>query len=182
MRAEAQLVHPVDRVAQIVKVHGHGVDIKGVSLQKSIAALSTMHPRRTMAHKTSSDFTPFLYEPLRRADRIATRSEAPQNAALKPAEAMRLLRSSRNPRDRALTPLAEAWRDRLSQRLPTRTLCEHYPRIANRLALCWSDRMLTRQLLDQLLHDRRGGRKGFPAPVRAELVALSAAVGSGLGA
>ena len=133
-----------------------------------------------MAKDADSDFTPFKYEPLRRIDRIAERRND-QDVARHRSEAMRLLRSAGNARDSTLSKLAEEWRERLSPRLQTRALCERYPRIANRIALCWSDRALTRQLLDQLLHDRRGGRKGFPAPVRAELVALAAAVGSGLG-
>lgn len=132
-----------------------------------------------MTLKSNSDFTPFKFEPLRRSDRTVDKSKE-QDVAQQQAAAMRLLRSARNPRDSTLSKLAEEWRDRLSPRLQTRSLCDRYPRIANHIALCWSDRTLTRRLLEQLLHDRRGGRQGFPAPVRAELVALAAAVGSGL--
>jgi hypothetical protein len=128
---------------------------------------------------TASDFIPFRNEPQRRADRTIDRTKA-QELAQQQADAMRLLRSPENPRDRTLSKLAEEWRDRLLPRLQTRALCERYPRLANRIALCWCDRKLTRRLLDQLLQDRRGGRKGFPAPVLAELVALSGAVGIGL--
>jgi len=131
--------------------------------------------RHTMAHQTTSDFTPFQYEPLRRADRTVDRSKE-QDAARQQADAMRLLRSGGNPGDSTLSKLAEAWCERLSPRLQTRTLCERYPRVANRIALCWSDPDLTQALLEQLLRDRRGGRKGFPAPVHAELVALAAEV------
>ena len=51
-------------------------------------------------------------------------------------------------------------------------LCDRFPRIANRLALCWSDPTLTVSVLNELLVDRRGGRQGFPRAVRADLMAL----------
>lgn len=133
-----------------------------------------------MTRRTISDFAPFQYEPLRRADRTVARDKE-QELARQQSEALSLLRSASNPRDSTLTKLAEEWRDRLLAQLQTRALCERYPRIANRIALCWSDRTLTQRLLDQLLHDRRAGRKGFPAAVRAELVALAVAVGSDIG-
>ncbi len=128
-----------------------------------------------MAQPTKSDFTPFEYEPLRRIDRIADSPNA-QEIAQQRADALRLLRSPGNPRDNILTKLAEEWCERPLPHAQTRALCERYPRIANRIALCWIDPVLTLALLDQLLRDRRGGRKGFPAPVHAELVALAAEV------
>jgi hypothetical protein len=126
-----------------------------------------------MHQERSSDFTPFKYEPQRRADRAFPASKE-QDLAKQQLEAMRLLRSAPNPRDRTLSKVAEEWRDRVALRLPTQAVCERYPRIANRIALCWSDRVLTERLLDDLLRDRRGGRNGFPEPVHAELVALAA--------
>lgn len=128
-----------------------------------------------MAHKNPSDFTPFQYEPVRRVDRPVDKSAAEERARQR-ADAMRLLRSPGNPRDRVLSKLAEEWCERLSLHVQTCALCERYPRIANRIALCWSDPALTLVVLDQLLRDRRGGRKGFPAPVQAELVTLAAEV------
>lgn len=128
-----------------------------------------------MAQSTNSDFTPFQYEPLSRTDRIAERPNEKEIAQQR-AEALRLLRSPANPRDNTLSKLAQEWCERLSPHLQTRALCERYPRIANRIALCWSDPALTLAVLDQLLRDRRGSRKGFPAPVHAELVALAAEV------
>jgi len=128
-----------------------------------------------MAHQNPSDFTPFEYEPLRRVEPTVDRSAAEERAR-QWADAMRLLRSAGNPRDRVLSKLAKEWCERLSPHVQTRALCERYPRIANRIALCWRDPALTLALLDQLLRDRRGGRKGFPAAVQAELVALAAEV------
>lgn len=130
-----------------------------------------------MAQHLTSDFIPFKYEPLRRTDRIVERSQ--QDLARDKADAMRMLRGTGNPRDTTPSKLAEEWRNSLLPRLKTSELCERYPRIANRIALCWSDQALTRRLLDDLLRDRRGGREGFPAAVHAELVALAAEVGVG---
>ena len=144
-------------------------------MQKSIAAISPNDRRPAMAPDTNSDFTPFKYEPLQRADRFLDRTKE-QEMAQQRDDAMRLLRSPGNPRDNTLSKLAEEWCERLSPSVQTRALCERYPRIVNRIALCWSDPALTQLLLDQLLRDRRGGRKGFPAPVHAELVALAAEV------
>ena len=82
------------------------------------------------------------------------------------------LRSSGRPQDRELSALAVAWTSKLPPGLSPKYLLECYPRVANRLALCWSDAALARRVLDDLLIDKRGGRKGFPSPVQAELVRL----------
>ena len=76
------------------------------------------------------------------------------------------------PIDTVLAPLAEKWVQQLPG--PTRPvqLCEHYPRIVNRLALCWPDRILTAQVFETLFSVKRGGRKGFPKAIAEELVAL----------
>ena len=74
--------------------------------------------------------------------------------------------------DVQLGALAIAWAGRLSREIHPTELIELYPRVANRLALCWNDPVLAGRLLDSLIKDRRGGRKGFPAPVQQELVRL----------
>jgi hypothetical protein len=53
-------------------------------------------------------------------------------------------------------------------------LCAIFPRILNCLAAGWHDRDTTRRYFDDLLTDRRGGRKGFPASVLDELHRLRA--------
>jgi hypothetical protein len=71
--------------------------------------------------------------------------------------------------DEALTGTTRLWLRRLpAGRRPLR-LCCHFPRVANRIAWCWSDHPLTEQLLEDLLVDRRGGREGFPRAIVAEL-------------
>lgn len=82
------------------------------------------------------------------------------------------LRAAPMPQDLRLSAPAQVWRQSLPALLRPRELCERYPRIANRLALCWRDPALTEQLFDELLIDHRGGRRGFPPAVAAELLKL----------
>lgn len=71
--------------------------------------------------------------------------------------------------DEALTGTTRAWLRRLpASRRPLR-LCMQFPRVANHIAWSWNDATLLPQVLDDLLVDRRGGRRGFPRPVCNEL-------------
>ena len=74
--------------------------------------------------------------------------------------------------DLQLSDLARRWVDEMPQGLAPRELAREYPRIANRLALCWGDPKLAMAVLDSLLTDKRGGRRGFPRAVDQELRAL----------
>lgn len=71
--------------------------------------------------------------------------------------------------DEALTGTTRTWLRRLPARRRPLRLCERFPRVANRIAWCWSDVRLADQVLDDLLVDRRGGRQGFPPAIVAEL-------------
>lgn len=82
------------------------------------------------------------------------------------------LRGSERQQDRVLSSWTEAWLRALPVPLRPSQLCTLYPRVANRLALCWTDPALTERLFDDLLMDRRGKRKGFPTPVAEELMRL----------
>ena len=53
-------------------------------------------------------------------------------------------------------------------------LCNVYPRIANRIARSWDDPASAETVLDDLIVDHRGGRKGFPSQIATELVRLYA--------
>ena len=55
-------------------------------------------------------------------------------------------------------------------RLKPLQLCNAYPRVVNRIAAAWSDPDLTDGIFNDLLLDRRGGRKGFPPGIAAEIV------------
>ena len=74
--------------------------------------------------------------------------------------------------DRAIASDTIAWLVKLPAPLQPLALAEKYPRVANTIAAIWSDCNKAVELLDSLLHDRRGGRLGFPYDVEVELRAL----------
>jgi len=76
--------------------------------------------------------------------------------------------------DLHLSDMARRWVDEMPQGLAPQQLAKEYPRIANRLALCWNDPKLATAVLDSLLTDKRGGRRGFPRGIDQELRALRA--------
>jgi hypothetical protein len=69
----------------------------------------------------------------------------------------------------ALLPATMQWAASLDGVAAPYRLMAQYPRIANRIANAWNDVPACLVILDELLVDRRGGRKGFPEPVRDEL-------------
>jgi hypothetical protein len=71
--------------------------------------------------------------------------------------------------DGALTGTTRLWLRKLPARRRPLRLCTNYPRVANRIAWCWSDMELSSQLLEDLLSDRRGGRRGFGGAIHREL-------------
>ncbi len=74
--------------------------------------------------------------------------------------------------DQVLTDVTRTWLHRLPLRRRPLRLAAQFPRVANRVALCWGDAELAQQALDDLLIDRRGGRRGFPVRVARELQRL----------
>lgn len=83
------------------------------------------------------------------------------------------------PSDRMLDSVALAWLLALPAPLQPTICGERYPRVLNSLAAVWADPQRRHDLLDALIHDRRGGRRGFPPEVAEELRRLAAAVGVG---
>jgi hypothetical protein len=67
-----------------------------------------------------------------------------------------------------------AWRNALPLTLQPVALCERFPRIANGLASGWRDPEAMVRCFDDLLTDKRGGRRGFTGDVLEELYALKA--------
>ncbi|MBX9715930.1 MAG: hypothetical protein K2X42_04975 [Burkholderiaceae bacterium] len=90
----------------------------------------------------------------------------------RPAVDFATLRAAERTQDQMLSELGTSWLETLSPILRPHQLCSSYPRVANRLALCWNDPVLSNRLLDDLLGDSRGNRKGFPHPVAVELKRL----------
>jgi hypothetical protein len=123
---------------------------------------------RFTASFRDSDLVRFAHE----TDRRQSASRAPADSDRD--DAMRLLRSPSNPRDKKLSSLAQVWCDGLPPELRPVHLCERYVRVSNRLALCWGDPVLIERLFSELLNERRGAqlRKGFPPLVQRELLAL----------
>lgn len=108
-----------------------------------------------------------------RAAREARERAAQRAAASRdPERDLGAKRAPLRPQDLALSEIARRWIESLPPDERPTALAAQYPRIANRIALCWGDPALTAQLFDQLLVDRRGSRRGFPPAVRSELLAL----------
>jgi hypothetical protein len=74
--------------------------------------------------------------------------------------------------DKSLSRLVPHWLESLPAESRPNYLCAHFPRIANRLALCWADPALAVRLLDEFFADKRGTRLGFPPKARNELMHL----------
>jgi hypothetical protein len=73
--------------------------------------------------------------------------------------------------DRALVGATIDWLVSLPQQLRPQALCDQYPRAANAVAEAWNSPQRL-AVLDALLSDRRGNRRGFPPQARRELEAL----------
>ena len=76
--------------------------------------------------------------------------------------------------DRALTGAAMDWVINLPAALRPHGTCEHFPRVVNAIAAAWADPTYSLQVLDHMINDYRGGRRGFPDAVKRELDALQA--------
>jgi mannose-6-phosphate isomerase-like protein (cupin superfamily) len=76
------------------------------------------------------------------------------------------------PTDRALSGQAIDWLISLPPELRPQHLSAQFPRIANALAEAWHEPHECQAALDRFLCCERKGRKGFPAKVQDELIAL----------
>ena len=71
-----------------------------------------------------------------------------------------------------LSGWTRTWLEALPEHLRPTQLSSCHPHVANRLALSWRDPMLTEHAFEDLLVDRRAGRKGFAPAVVDELLRL----------
>lgn len=76
------------------------------------------------------------------------------------------------PSDRALTGGALEWLLSLPPALRPEQLSQHFPRLVNALAAAWLHPPRARALLEDLLVDRRGDRRGLPRAMHEEVHAL----------
>lgn len=82
------------------------------------------------------------------------------------------LRRPPAPSDRALTGHALDWLVTLPADVRPHTTCEQFPRVANAIAESWRDAPQCMRVLDHMINDYRGGRRGFPPAVQTELALL----------
>jgi len=106
-----------------------------------------------------------------RASSVDEATDAPAPRTLRPALASWKRKSERQ-QDRVLTRSAQAWARGLPAGIHPKYLLDRYPRIVNRIAQCWGDAPRCDAVFEDLLSDRRGGRKGFPQRVASELMLL----------
>ena len=78
-------------------------------------------------------------------------------------------RRPRTASDRALTGVAIDWLLRMPPEVRPNRLSELMPRLVNQIAAAWSDRTRCLSALDDLLTDKRGGRRGLPYELREEV-------------
>jgi hypothetical protein len=69
-------------------------------------------------------------------------------------------------------PRTFTWAATLPREAQPIELMKTFPRIANLIAAEWTEPEAMYDYFDELLHDRRGNRRGFPPAVFAELLAL----------
>ena len=81
--------------------------------------------------------------------------------------------------DRALAGTTIDWLLKLPDGLRPHKLCEQLPRLANQIANAWSYPDQCVASIDDLLIDRRGGRRGLPLALRLEVQALRDFLSSG---
>ena len=103
----------------------------------------------------------------------ATTSPSRRPAAVPTTEAgWQRVREQPRAQDLALSLQAQTWCDALHPRHRPTQLCALFPRVANRLALCWNDAALAARVLDDLVVDKRRNRVGFSPDVSQELIRL----------
>ena len=124
-----------------------------------------MHPLSASRHRSTAALLP--------SSQTIEDASAPAPASVFPAdkgdEVWSQARRALRPQDQSLLGPSRRWLQRLPPRRRPARLAAHYPRVVNRIALCWSDPGLSMQVLTDLLTDRRGGRSGFAAPIVHEL-------------
>jgi hypothetical protein len=104
-----------------------------------------------------------------RTGKASSEQSQPKQAGEAPETYGRLRKGA--PANKVL-PRTLKWADELPAPLKPVALMRQFPRIANLIAAAWDDLVQFEIYMDSLLTDKRGGRKGFPASVIAELTAL----------
>jgi hypothetical protein len=122
-----------------------------------------------------SVYRSFKRSPVSDVHHVAEHIAAPENrqresAAVAPEHDWTLQRKARPPE--TLLPMTARWMTFLP--FQPVALANKFPRIANTLATLWARPDSLRAYMNDLLVDKRRGRKGFPIEVLGELHALKA--------
>lgn len=132
--------------------------------------MSAPPPQKPTAPLDAIDFEPTDFEDARRAlDELPPGVAEMQRMRAGNWEGMR---RKPLPADRALTGVAMDWVIGLPPSLRPHAACEQFPRVVNAIAQSWHDVRTSLHVIDHMINDYRGGRRGFPATVRSELTAL----------
>jgi hypothetical protein len=123
-----------------------------------------------MPMSTSKDPGAFEFEKVSLADARKALDETTGVYARRKAEDWQAKRTA-TPSE-PLSDAAAAWLAELPPSVQPRQLVLRYARLANRLCEAWPTPARCEKLLDDLLIDRRGGRRGFPLAIANELAAL----------
>jgi hypothetical protein len=110
------------------------------------------------------------YKPVRPRS-LTVRADPTQNAYNFRSEGPEQ-RQPASPYDRSLNRSAVTWLHDLPTSVRPREAPVRFPRILNRLARFWDTPAMIETVFDELLVDRRVGRKGFPPEILAEIRAL----------
>lgn len=105
----------------------------------------------------------------------AAETQSSEADAWKEATRRREFESMRAPAretDRTLAMETRLWMLRLPPKLRPTALAESFPRVVNRIARDWSDNFMLEVCFEDLMVDRRGGRRGFPKPALREIKRL----------
>ena len=124
----------------------------------------------SMKNPVDEDAAPLFLQNL---DRAGKRNEQVDQASASPdKDRWATQRAREKPEDRTLNLKAQAWFDSLPQGVRPHNLAERYPRICNRIVERWRYPDLMIRFFDNLLTDRRGGRRGFPMTIAVEIAGL----------
>jgi hypothetical protein len=72
----------------------------------------------------------------------------------------------------ALLPATRRWLDSFPPETRPQALAKQFPRVANLVAANWNNPKDCSAFIYSLLHDRRGGRRGFPREVMDDIIIL----------
>jgi hypothetical protein len=114
------------------------------------------------------DFEPVTIEEARAA---LDEMDAAMASLIKPEYWLKVRRSAL-PTDRALTSRSLKWLSDLPPEVRPQILPERFARIVNALSTVWSDARARDEAFDNLLNDKRKGRRGFPIDIERELSTL----------